>query len=291
MSAILPEIEIVDRSVSSIRFLEHGWPTELCRWHAHEEYELHLITETRGKVLIGDYIGDFEAGTLYLTGPNLPHNWITVGREFMPVDVRDILIQFNHDGLSGISEAYPEFVELEPMLEDSRRGIEFIGYDSEEARYRLAEIGNSLGFRRVILSLDFLLELNNWPDRRLLSVNCIEKKNTEENNSRIADIIDQIVQHHSRNLTLSGFADMAGMSESAFSRCFKATTGNYFTQFVNRIRISQACIRLYETHDSVTSISREVGFHNTSNFNRQFMKIKGMTPSSFRNEAHRGNLS
>ena len=41
----------------------------LCRWHAHEEYELHLIVETRGKAFVGDYIGDFKAGDLFYDGP------------------------------------------------------------------------------------------------------------------------------------------------------------------------------------------------------------------------------
>jgi len=80
MSIIEPEIEKVDRSTRSIRYLEHGWPTDLCRWHAHEEYELHLIVETRGKSFVGDHIGDFKAGDLFMTGPNLPHNWITEWR-------------------------------------------------------------------------------------------------------------------------------------------------------------------------------------------------------------------
>jgi len=48
MSIIEPEIETVDRSTRSIRYLEHGWPSDLCRWHAHEEYELHLVVGFRG---------------------------------------------------------------------------------------------------------------------------------------------------------------------------------------------------------------------------------------------------
>ena len=62
MSIMIPELEYVDRITQSIRYLEHGWPSDLCCWHAHEEYELHLITATRGKAFVGDYIGDFKAG-------------------------------------------------------------------------------------------------------------------------------------------------------------------------------------------------------------------------------------
>jgi len=61
MSIIAPEIEMVDRSTRSIRYLEHGWPHDLCRWHAHEEYELHLITETRGKALQPEFPGSHRA--------------------------------------------------------------------------------------------------------------------------------------------------------------------------------------------------------------------------------------
>ena len=35
-----PELEIVDWSTQSVRYLEHGWPSDLCRWHAHAEYEV-----------------------------------------------------------------------------------------------------------------------------------------------------------------------------------------------------------------------------------------------------------
>ena len=70
MSALTPQFEFVDRAGESIRYLEHGWPTDLCRWHSHPEYELHLILETQGKVFVGDYIGEFVPGTLFLIGPN-----------------------------------------------------------------------------------------------------------------------------------------------------------------------------------------------------------------------------
>ena len=38
-----------------VRCLAHGFPTPLARWHFHDEYELHLIVQTRGKVFVGSF--------------------------------------------------------------------------------------------------------------------------------------------------------------------------------------------------------------------------------------------
>ena len=75
--ATVPQFEVVPPEFGSIRYLEHGWPCDLIRWHTHEEYELHLMVASTGKVFVGDYIGRFQPGQFVLTGPRLPHNWVT----------------------------------------------------------------------------------------------------------------------------------------------------------------------------------------------------------------------
>jgi hypothetical protein len=70
-----PSYELMDdHNGLSIIYRQHGFPCPLVRWHFHKEYELHLIVASSGKVFIGDYIGNFYPQTLFLTGPNLPHN-------------------------------------------------------------------------------------------------------------------------------------------------------------------------------------------------------------------------
>ena len=288
MSIIVPEIEIVDRSAGSIRYLEHGWPTELCRWHAHEEYELHLLVETRGKAFVGDHIGVFEPGSLYLTGPLVPHNWVTDGEFRAPVATRDMLLQLDDAGLAKAESAYPEFRELKPILDQSASGLEFVGFDLGEAMERLAGIRDSSGLKRVLLSLDFLVRLSRWKRILPLSAARVTNRSSLKNHSTIVAVIEHVVANYREELTLADSADMACMSPSAFSRHFHATTGNRFTDFINRVRIGQACVKLYETDDRISSICFSVGFRNLANFNRQFSRIKGMTPRAYRNEARRG---
>ena len=118
MSILTPEFEFVDQASESVRYLQHGWPTDLCRWHSHEVYELHLITATRGKAFVGEDIGTFAPGALYLVGPNLPHNWVTdeVG-PYEPVALRDMLVQFSQESIDRMRTAFPEFRDLDHMLQ------------------------------------------------------------------------------------------------------------------------------------------------------------------------------
>ncbi|MEL7209337.1 MAG: hypothetical protein AAGK32_14065, partial [Actinomycetota bacterium] len=62
--AATPEFEITDPSIGAVRYLEHGYPSSLIRWHCHNEFELHFIVASSGKAFVGDYIGPFRAGHL-----------------------------------------------------------------------------------------------------------------------------------------------------------------------------------------------------------------------------------
>ena len=76
-------------------------------------------------------------------------------------------------------------------------------------------------------------------------------------------------------------ATVINMNPSAFSRFFKRIHRKNFTTYLNEIRIGYACKLLIEGKQKVISICYDSGFNNISNFNRQFKKIKKMTPTEF----------
>lgn len=287
MSIIAPEIEMVDRKTRSIRYLEHGWPSELCRWHAHEEYELHLITATRGKAFVGDHIGDFKAGDLFMTGPNLPHNWITDQVWSEPVAIRDMLVQFSHSSVEKLAEGFPEFAQVLQMLKLAQSGILFEGFNPTFARGHMEAIRDNKGAERILAFVRFLVRLNEHAEKKTLSSAKLIQPEGGSKQARIAEVVDYIVKNFSESLTLAQAAEMAGMTEITFSRNFQAVTGHSFVVFLNRIRIGEACGMLYASDDQIIMIAEMAGFKNLANFNRHFLKLKGMTPSEYRDTARR----
>lgn len=283
MSIIQPEFEYVDRGTESIRYLEHGWPTNLCRWHSHKEYELHFITETRGKTFIGDYIGDFEPGSLFLTGPNLPHNWVTDQHTNPePVTIRDMLVQFREESIRDLTATFSEFKEMAPLWELAKSGVEFVDFDPIFARGHFERIRNTRGSERIAAFIRFLVRINEHAEKRALSVAGLVQIEGNSREARVGTVIDFVSQNYSEDIDLERAASMAGMSVAAFSRNFKKVAGSNFVEFLNRVRIGQACSMLYATDDPVSSICYEVGFQNLANFNRHFLKLKDMTPTAYR---------
>jgi AraC-like DNA-binding protein len=266
-----------------IRCLDHGFPTPLARWHYHDEYELHLIVATSGKAFVGDWIGQFHPGHLVLTGPRLPHNWISHDLPEGGVPLRDRVIQFLHEPLAQSCERIPELAEVLPMLERARHGIEFFGL-SERANGHFARVRGSRGLERFAAFMSFLTDLARCTDYRLLSNVQMQSVDDHASLDQINTIVTRIIENVAQPVALSELATHLGMSESRFSRFFRRATGNTFVDFVNRVRVNRACQLLMESDRYVTHICYEVGFNNVANFNRRFLEIKGMTPTEFRRQ-------
>ncbi len=269
-----------------VRCIAHGFPTPLSRWHFHDEYELHLITATSGKVFVGNWIGPFQPGHLVLCGPRLPHNWVSTDVPAAGVPERDLVIQFGHDPIAHAAEMIPELAEVMAMLDRARSGIEFFGLSDSAVRHFHA-VQSARGFQRLAAFFAYLAELARCTDFRLLSSIRMQGEEDEVGNDQVNALLNRITRDFAQPLSAAELAAQLGMSDSRFSRFFRRATGNTFADFVNRIRVSRACQLLMESDSLVTHIGYEVGFNNLANFNRRFLQIKGVTPSEFRRQAGR----
>ena len=287
-SSTAPDFELIVRKpLELFRWNVHGYPHRLAKWHYHPEYELHLIQKSSGKMFIGDYIGNFHAGALVLTGPNLPHNWVSDIARGEEVKDRDMLIQFGDGLMREAMQVCPELEEISSLLDEARYGIEFNGAAAKLGARLLRRMGNMVGTPRLVLFFELLYELGRSPDRKILS----SREYAPTLNLATSDTINKAIEFLINNITedirLSDVSRYCDMSDSVFSRFFKRNTGHGFVRYVNRMRINRACMLLTKTEMPVTDICFETGFNNISNFNRQFRAFCGLTPSEYRREAKR----
>ncbi|WP_349974412.1 AraC family transcriptional regulator [Pseudomonas sp. WHRI 8519] len=279
-----PSYELMDdHEGDSLIYRQHGFPSPLVRWHFHKEYELHLIVASAGKVFIGDYIGSFGPNTLFLTGPNLPHNWISQAGPDEVFSQRDMLVNFTDEVLHSGSRVFSELHQLSPLLARAHYGIEFRDPALiAESRKLLQRIADSRGMTRLGYFFILMEQLAGCEDYQLLSTVTSSHLADEHNVERINRAVDYIFQHYAQDLTQNEVAEHLGMTPTYFSRFFKQAAGRGFVEFVNRLRVSKACELLAKSGLPVTEVCFESGFSNLSNFNRRFQQLKGMTPSDYR---------
>lgn len=98
--------------------------------------------------------------------------------------------------------------------------------------------------------------------------------------------IDKLLREHGlfRNpdLTLDRLARRAGIPSRQISAAINRVHGRNVSQVVNEYRIAEAQRLLAETELPITAIMLECGFQTKSNFNREFRRMAGMSPSDFR---------
>lgn len=279
-----PDLEVVSlHSDVSFAVWAHGYPYRTVRWHFHPEYEIHLITATTGRSFVGDHVGTFEPGNLILTGPNLPHNWISDIPAGSSVPERGLIVQFSEDFVARCVANFPEMSFVADLLKDAALGIEFSADDGRAAEPLLREMLTAKGVRRLALFFAALDLLYRSASKRVLSSRAYRPDPASYMAQPLNHVLDYIASNFASDLRETEMAALSGYTLSAFSRAFRRHAGVSFVHYVNGMRIKRACDMLIADTTSVADICFRVGFNNLSNFNRQFLAHKGMAPRAFRN--------
>lgn len=83
-------------------------------------------------------------------------------------------------------------------------------------------------------------------------------------------------------LNLGKLARRMGLPARTVSQAVNRVHGMSVSQYVNNFRVAEACRLLAEPDMPVTRIVFEAGFMTKSNFNREFLRVTGSSPTAFR---------
>lgn len=254
-------------------------------WHYHPEHEIIFVEKSYGIRFMGSHIGNFDDGDLMFISSNLPHVWKNDNAFYQKKDnlfVDVYVIHFLEDALKEGFFDLPELSNIKKLFNLGKQGVLIKGKDHASIAALVKATVTAQGLERLILFLQTLGAMARTTDYELLSapgyVNSMNSQDTE----RINVITNFITANYGEDIRLEEVANLANLSVPSFCRYFKSQTHKTFSEFLNTVRILNACKALVSTDQTITKICYSSGYNNISHFNRQFKFNTGVTPKQYR---------
>jgi AraC-like DNA-binding protein len=256
-------------------------------WHHHPEYELVLIKKGKGKRMVGDRIDRFEENDLVFIGSFTPHEWLCDPEYFDPVrgfEGEGIVIQFLYDFLGEKFFEIPENLNLKKFLSASSRGYEFYGRTKNKIMSLMLKMADISDFEKLQLLFSIFRIFALTKEFRMLSSPSLMEPFYLNENGPMQKALKFILQNFHKQIHIRDLCEITNMSTSSFCTAFKNTYRMTFKDYLLNVRIGYACKLLTDASGNISRAAYKSGFENISNFNRQFKKIRGITPTQFLKE-------
>src|SRR5687768_13178933 len=94
--------------------------------HQHPEVQLTLILSSEGKVIVGDFIGTFKPGDIFLIGANLPHVFRNDRKYYEDTtqkEAHSLTVFFEWQAFGEKFLSLPELSNLNDFAKLSERGL------------------------------------------------------------------------------------------------------------------------------------------------------------------------
>ena len=103
-------------------------------------------------------------------------------------------------------------------------------------------------------------------------------------NSTLKHILSYCEENFSSDISLDTLSEVLHLNKYHISHLINEKLGMNFRDYINTLRINEACDLISETDKKITEISEEVGFGSIRSFNRAFIKTFKKTPLEYRND-------
>lgn len=249
-------------------------------WHKHLECELILITEGNGTALIGDYIGEYKQGDIFLLNTNVPH-WFRKSQNTTIGSA--IVIHFMRDFWGEGFLALPEMKNIAGLLDNKNTGIQLQENLSNEVAILIRQLEFTAGIERIQLLISCMQKISTSAQQKIITT-AFDTMTSGEENPVIETIIDYSFKHFLDPISLKEVAGITSMSIPAFCRFFKRNIKKSYFDFIKEIRIGHACKLLRETSRPVLEICYDSGYNSWAHFSKQFKAVTNISPSKYRKQ-------
>ena len=239
-----------------------------CMPHIHYHIELLYIIGGENEAVIDSVKYTLRAGDLCVVFPNQVHNFQTLKKE------NYILSILSPDLMPEFSELFSSSLPKSSVIhfeEGDTAALSLLRRACEISRLDPRDTYKDVMLKGALLSLF----------GQIFERMTFEKTDSAGSHA-LRTVVDYCSRNFSEDLSLSLLEDKLHISKYYISHLFGDKMNVSFNDYINQLRITEACRKLKYSDKSITEISELVGFNTLRTFNRAFMKFVGMTPSEYR---------
>ncbi|TMV48947.1 helix-turn-helix domain-containing protein [Paenibacillus mesophilus] len=269
---------------SIIRF--HEPRKEHRKYHSHDFVEICYVASGNGYHMLDGEEHRVTRGNLFIINYDVSHAFHREDNEhlviynilFKPGFVDESLIDFNDfnslslsylfNGLldkpfhPNLALSFDEIQEFEALIDKI-----YTEYNEQRSGY-------------ISIIRAFVIELI------ILMMRCFDRCPGNREMNRRLDVInaaiDYLRENYTSSFSLGSLASKSFFSKNYFCKLFKETVGMTVTEYVQKLRIEEACKMMENSNKKITEISMDTGFADYKSFYTAFTKRVGMTPSEYR---------
>ena len=245
--------------------------------HLHDEIQLSLIIQGKGKLFVVDKVHSFQEGDVFAIGSKNAHLFQSM-EGFEESHMISIFFTKNSFG-EGFFEI-PELKRIRPFFDLAPRSFR-LKTSKRPIGEMMSKLPNLNNFPKFLTFLKILKKICK-SEIEFLTDFTLGRTLSNIEGQRLQAVYDYVTNNFHNEIRLKEVANLAHMTPNAFCRFFKERTNKTFFQFLVALRIEHARQLLMERNDlNIAQISQKSGFKSITNFNRRFKASTGLTPSTY----------
>ena len=276
---------------AGIRFYGYDGTGKVCHNHFHNLLEIGICRRGQGTLIFNNEKRFYTENSIIIIPANFQHNIISAEGEksfweFIYVDTLDFLLRAKFRKRD--AQRFFNRIESGPL----KRQKEEVPLLARELDCLMDQIRvQDYGYRNCVKGLIFtilmeLVKINSDEFVNEKMQDTVEYVN-DDKSGKLQLALSFVEEHFAEDIKISDIADAAYISESYLRRIFAEKYNMTPVQYVNHVRIQEACKLLKSRKYNINEAAQKVGFNNMSTFITNFRKIKNQSPGQWLKEVHK----
>ena len=253
--------------------------------HFHNYLEVGYCYRGRGELLIEDRTYIYGNKMFTIIPENIPHTTISAPGnickwEFLFIDIKNFIR----------TEMNSEEMSVEEMIKIvNRRGTLKTAVNHPTLNTLILKIIEESRKEQLY----YRESIKGYLRAFVIEVLRLDEERERAGGNRISDFVRNAIEfinvHYAEDLKISDVARSCDVSESHFRRMFENSMHMKPMDYINMVRVDEACRLIRRRENSLEQIGISVGYDTASTFIRNFKKLTDMTPRQWRDvQAQRG---